>query len=258
MGAAFLIDKRENRHLNRQHVQESLPTEASPQITFSAEDVVGVHMPHNDSLLVEVEIGDCTVTKVLVDTGSSVNLIFKNTLIKLGINLDDMKPSVRSLTCFNGSSKTMLGTIRLHVYAHSVLKNVKFSVIDVRAPHNAILGTPWIHAMKAIPSTYHQCVKFPENDSRIVTLCGDQAAACDLLVAEFKNQQAVAHVNTVAKPIQKIYPLQEEILEVTIDDKVPAKTVRIRAYLSDETKDKIVSFLKRNVSTFAWSTTDMK
>ncbi|KAF8104378.1 hypothetical protein N665_0172s0012 [Sinapis alba] len=105
------------------------------------------------------------------------------------INLGDMKPSARSLTGFNGSSESMLGTIHLRVHAHGVPKNVKFPVIDVQAPYNAILGSPWIHAMRAIPSTYHQCVKFPGNDNRIVTLCGDQVASRDLLVAKINNQQ---------------------------------------------------------------------
>ena len=134
-------------------------------------------MPHNDCLLVEVDISDCEVTKVLVDTGSSVDLIFKNTLEKMKLSLSDMKPSTRSLTGFNESSDTMLGTIRLRVHTQGVTKTIKFSVIDVRAPYNAILGTPWIHAMKAIPSTYHQCVKFPGNDGRVIILHGDQAEA---------------------------------------------------------------------------------
>uniref|UniRef100_A0A0D3AV42 Uncharacterized protein n=1 Tax=Brassica oleracea var. oleracea TaxID=109376 RepID=A0A0D3AV42_BRAOL len=95
-----------------------------------------------------------------------------------------MKPFARSLTGFNGSTKTMLETIRLRVYTEGIAKNVKFSVIDFRAPYNAILGMPWIYAMKAIPSTYHQCIKFPGNDGQIITLRGDQAAARDLLVAE--------------------------------------------------------------------------
>ena len=162
-------------------------------------------MPHNDSLLVDIGISDCTVTKFLVDTGSSVDLIFKSTLVKMGISLDEMKPFARSLTCFNGSTETMLGTIRLRVYAEGIAKNFKFSVIDVRAPYNAILGTPWIHAMKAIRSTYHQCIKFPCNDGRIITLWGDQADAQDLLVAEVKNQKVTSHVNAVAKPIHKTY-----------------------------------------------------
>uniref|UniRef100_A0A0D3AV43 Uncharacterized protein n=1 Tax=Brassica oleracea var. oleracea TaxID=109376 RepID=A0A0D3AV43_BRAOL len=32
--------------------------EASPKITFSAEDAAGVHMPHNDSFLVDIGISD--------------------------------------------------------------------------------------------------------------------------------------------------------------------------------------------------------
>lgn len=35
-----------------------------------------------------------------------------------------------------------------------------------------ILGRPWIHAMKAVPSTYHQCLKYPYNGTEI-TIPGD-------------------------------------------------------------------------------------
>ena len=91
-------------------------------------------MPHNDSLLIDIRIGECQVTKVLVDTGSSVDLIFRDTLDKMGINLRDMKPSSRTLTGFNGSSEQMIGTIRLPVYAGDVTRTVKFSVIRVRHP----------------------------------------------------------------------------------------------------------------------------
>lgn len=45
MGAAFLIDKRENRHLNRQHVQESLPTGETTNINFQAIDLVQESLP---------------------------------------------------------------------------------------------------------------------------------------------------------------------------------------------------------------------
>ena len=87
------------------------------KITFSPKDTIGIHMPHNDCLLVEISIGNCEVTKVLVDTGNSVDLIFKNTLEKMQISLSDMKPSARSLTGFNGSSEMVLGTILLRVHA---------------------------------------------------------------------------------------------------------------------------------------------
>ncbi|KAF8114203.1 hypothetical protein N665_0040s0058 [Sinapis alba] len=188
-----------------------------PQTVFSAEDAIGVHSPHNDPLLVELGIGKCDVTKVLIDTGSSVDLIFQETLDKMGIDLRDMKPSTRSLTGFNGSSEIMLGTIRLPVYACGVVRMVKFSVISAKAHYNVILGTPWIHSMKAVASTYHQCVKFLGPEGKIQTLRGNQQAARDLLIATVKLQQATAHINAVAKPIERIYPQKEEILEVPID-----------------------------------------
>ncbi|KAF8075370.1 hypothetical protein N665_1100s0009 [Sinapis alba] len=122
---------------------------------FSADDDVGIPMPHNDPLLVEISIGNCKVNKVLVDTGSSVDLIFRDILDKMGIDLHEMEPSCRSLTGFNGSSDTMLGKIRLSVYACGVTRTVKFSIISTKIPYNVILGTPWIHSMKAITSTYH-------------------------------------------------------------------------------------------------------
>ena len=94
--------------------------EADHQISFSAADTHGISMPHNDPLLIDIGIVECQVTKVLVDTGSSVDLIFRDTLDTMGIDLRDMKPSSRTLTGFNGSSKQMIGTIRVPVYAGDV------------------------------------------------------------------------------------------------------------------------------------------
>ena len=37
----------------------------------------------------------------------------------------------------------------------------RFCVMDSLSCYNIILGRPWIHDMKAVPSTYHQCIKIP-------------------------------------------------------------------------------------------------
>ncbi|XP_048619845.1 uncharacterized protein LOC125590349 [Brassica napus] len=232
--------------------------EADHQISFSAADTHGISMPHNDPLLIDIKIGECQVTKVLVDTGSSVDLIFRDTLDKMGVDLRDMKPSSRSLTGFNGSSEQMIGTIRLPVYAGVVTRTVKFSVIRAKAPYNAILGTPWLHSMKAIPSTYHQCVKFPGKDGTTQPIRRDQRAARELLIAAVKLQQSPSLINAITKPIHMIYPQKEEIREVPIDGADSAKVVRIGAYLSDDLQSLIISFLKEYASTFAWVTSDMK
>lgn len=179
------------------------------QITFSPVDSVGVHMPHNDPLLVELGIATCDVAKVLIYTSSSVDLILRNTLDKMGVNLHDMKPLSRSLTGFNGASETTIGMIKIPVYACGVTRTVKLSVMRTSAPYNAILGTPWLHSMNAISSTYHQCVKFPGPGGHIQTLREDQQAAHDLLIATVKMQQSTPRINAISKQIQ---PQKDEIL----------------------------------------------
>ncbi|KAF8104775.1 hypothetical protein N665_0168s0018 [Sinapis alba] len=116
--------------------------------------------PHNDPLLVKLQISTYEVSRVLIDTGSSVNLIFRQTLIKMMVDLKDIKPSSRALIGFNGSSTQLLGTIRLNVFVGGVSKLVKLSVIDTKTQYTTILGTPWLQMMKAVPSTYHLCAKF--------------------------------------------------------------------------------------------------
>lgn len=229
-----------------------------PPITFSSDDAEGVHAPHNDPLLVVLGIGEYDVTKILIDTGSSVDLIFRGTLQKMGVDLDDIKASSRTLTGFNGSSETILGTIRLPVRACGVTRTVKFAVVSTKAPYHAILGTPWLHSMQAVPSTYHQCVKFPGTDGKIKTLRGDQKAARDLLVATVKLQRASLPVNSVSPPTPKVHSQESEVLELPVDDVDQSRTVRVGAYLSDEMQQSILDFLRQNVSTFAWSMTDMK
>ena len=228
--------------------------ENDSSITFSPNDAIGVHLPHNDPLLVEVGIAKCDVTNVLIDTGSSVDLIFRDTLDNMGVDLRDMKPSSRSLTGFNGASETMIGTIKLPVYACGVTRTVKFSVIRTKAPYNAILGTPWLHSFKAVSSTYHQCVKFPGLNGQVQTLRGDQQAARDLLIATVKMQQSTPRINAVAKQIQ---PQKYEIIEVAIVDSDESKVVRVGAFLSEEMQQAIIDFLRKNTSTFAWTTSNM-
>lgn len=51
-----------------------------------------------------------------------------------------------------------------------------FYVIDAPSPFNIILGRPWINGAKAVPSTYHLCVKFP-TDHGVATVRGNQNVA---------------------------------------------------------------------------------
>ncbi|XP_033144451.1 uncharacterized protein LOC117132954 [Brassica rapa] len=234
---------------------QKLPND--PPISFSSEDLLGVNLPHNDPLLVVLAIDKYDVTKVLIDTSSLVDIIFREILVKMGIDLKDVKPSSRTVTGFNGSYEVILG-IRLSVQAEGVTQMVKFSVVSTKAPYHVILGTPWLYSMRAIASTYHQCVKFPGVDGMVKTVRGDQRATRDCLITTIKLQRSQSLVNSVSPPISKVCPQKEEVLEVPVDESDPSKVLRVGTYLSDEMQRTILDFLKQNLSTFAWSMSDMQ
>ena len=162
---------------------------ADESISFTQDDLKGLDTPHNDPLVVELIIGDSRVTRVLIDTGSSVDLIFKDTLTAMSISDRQIKPISRPLAGFDGDFVMTIGTVKLPMFVRGMITWVKFVVIDKPAIYNAILGTPWLHQMQAIPSTYHQCVKFPTHNG-VFTLRGNQQVARTCFLIEHRARNA--------------------------------------------------------------------
>ena len=108
-----------------------------------------------------MHIGNVLVRRILVDTGSSTNLITLTALKEMGLSENDIHKLPVPLVGFNGEVKHTTGNITLQTFAKGVNLQVEFVVIDCPSSYNVILGRPWIHDMKAVASTYHQTVKFP-------------------------------------------------------------------------------------------------
>ncbi|KAJ9536184.1 hypothetical protein OSB04_un000644 [Centaurea solstitialis] len=130
-------------------------------ITFDQDDTQGVHHKHHDALVIQLTIGNCSTKRILIDGGSSANVIFADTLKVMGIERSEIVRRSTTLIGFNGDPMNTLGEIILPVFAKGINKQTKFNVVDCQSAYNVILGRPWIHEMKAIPSTYHQKIKFP-------------------------------------------------------------------------------------------------
>ncbi|XP_060210532.1 uncharacterized protein LOC132637469 [Lycium barbarum] len=108
-------------------------------ISFSEEDAEGIIQPHNDALVISILINKTHVKRILVDPGSSANIIQR--------------------------------------------KHIKFYVIDGELRYNALLGRPWLHIMRAVPSTLHQMLKFPTSEG-VKIIHGEQPAAKEMFVVE--------------------------------------------------------------------------
>ncbi|RVW31155.1 hypothetical protein CK203_108452 [Vitis vinifera] len=145
-------------------------------IIFPPVDPTRTLQPHRDALILSLEIGDFDVRRILVDPGSSADLVQASVIGHMGHSLAGLENPGRILSGFNGSSTTSLGDIILPVRAGPITLNVQFSVVQELSPFNVILGRTWLHYMKAIPSTYHQMVSFLTNEGQ-TDLYGSQLAA---------------------------------------------------------------------------------
>ena len=61
----------------------------------------------------------------------------------------------------SGETTIALGSTDLAVKVGTVRRVTEFLVVDRPASYNVIMKTPWLNSMRATPSTYHLCLKFP-------------------------------------------------------------------------------------------------
>ncbi|XP_022861271.1 uncharacterized protein LOC111381691 [Olea europaea var. sylvestris] len=86
------IEGTENSHLGEENqgtkespVNESQKANRMAPVTFSQEDAQGVHHPHCDALVVRAVVARNGLKRMLVDNGSSVNILFGSTFDKIQI-----------------------------------------------------------------------------------------------------------------------------------------------------------------------------
>ncbi|KAL0847607.1 hypothetical protein Bca101_020853 [Brassica carinata] len=73
-------------------------------VTFNVLDTEGLDAPHNDPLVITLTVGDCKVSRILIDTGRSVDMIFRDTVRKMNINENNVKPEMSPLVSFAGDT----------------------------------------------------------------------------------------------------------------------------------------------------------
>ena len=144
-------------------------------ISFPPINPTRVITPHYDALVLTVCINSFDVHRVLVDPGSAADLLHLPALKKMGVPMDHLCSACRVLLGFNGATTLSVGDVTFSVKAGPVTQQVLFSVVEDLGPYNAILGRAWLHAMKVVPSTYHQNISYLTASGQ-VDLQGSQLA----------------------------------------------------------------------------------
>ena len=120
-------------------------------VTFASR----VLQPHKDALVLTLGISGFDVRRVLVDLGSSVDLLQMSAYKQMGRSPSILENLRRLLSRFNGATTTSQGDVVLPVQVGLVTLNVQFSMVEDLSHFNAIMGHTLLHKMKIIPSTYH-------------------------------------------------------------------------------------------------------
>ncbi|XP_077242445.1 uncharacterized protein LOC143882958 [Tasmannia lanceolata] len=107
------------RQLNSVHIPDKkLKVEklkADNTISFAGADLNNVILPHNDALVITMLIANFETPKILVDNGSSADVLYYQAFKQLGIKDDLSKPSTTELYGFAGEVVKVVGTIELPV-----------------------------------------------------------------------------------------------------------------------------------------------
>ena len=82
-------------------------------ITFSDSDMEGCQHPHDDPLVIKVVVANKMINRVLVDNGSSTNIIFALAFDKMGIGREKLEQVNTCLCEFSRERVLPLGSILL-------------------------------------------------------------------------------------------------------------------------------------------------
>jgi hypothetical protein len=220
-------------------------------ITFSREDHPNrIPNPGQYPLVVDPVIGNARFSKVLMDGGSSLNILYAHTLRLLGIGLDQLRPST---TPFHGIAPGKriqpLGQIDLPVWFgmqdNFRKETLTFEVVGFKRAYHAILGRLCYTKFMAVPNyTYFKMKMLGPKGVITMGLSIEHAFDCDIECVE--HAEALALDEALVANLEKLvnedldsgakhasnFEAAEQTKEVPLDPVAPeGKALRVSSTL---------------------------
>ena len=218
-------------------------------MSFNEADAKGVKQPHNNPLVIMLNIEGFNTKRILVDNGSFVDIIYLPAFQQLKLDPKRLRPFESPLVNFSGDRVYPKGivTLTITVGAHprQLTRQLDFLMVDCPSSYNVIIGRPMLNRWKAATSTYCLKVKFPI-DNGVGEVKGDQILARECY------QAVLAAKENHTWMIEEKGENKMEALETVIQiENETTKTTRIGTTLSLEMRTRLIQFLKENLDVFA-------
>jgi hypothetical protein len=142
-----------------------------------------VENPGGLALVVAPQVGGYKLTKVLMDGGSSINILYYETFKQMNLSKKQLKPSS---TVFHGivpgKSAYPIGWISLEVTFGTEFNYrsefLTFEVVKIKSPYHALFGRPPYACFMARPCYVYLKLKMPGPEGTI-TVDGDRKIALE-------------------------------------------------------------------------------
>jgi len=111
-------------------------------LSFSDEDLPVEGKKHNLALNISVMCKSDSLSNVLIDTGSALNVMPKSTLNQLAYLGAQLRPNTVSVRAFDGTRRSVVGDIDLPISVGPYEFVVTFQVMDIQASYSCLLSRP--------------------------------------------------------------------------------------------------------------------
>ena len=124
-GSFRFLKKAYQRQVNSVHVIPPFKQRKTDQdMSFNDRDATGVKQPHNDPLVIMLNIEGFNTKRILVDNGSSADIIYLPTFQQLKLDPKRLRPFESPLVSFSGDRVYPKGIVTLTVTVRAQLRQL--------------------------------------------------------------------------------------------------------------------------------------
>ena len=223
-------------------------------------------------MVISVVTAGRKVHRVLVDQGSSTDVMFWVTFNKLQLSPDLLRPYTGCLYGFARDQVEVRGHLELRTTftdgAASRIENIRYLVVNAPSAYNILLGRPTLNRLRAVSSTRNMKMKLPDLGGKVITIKSDQKEDKRCYEKSLKTKRGVFMVTTRAPSKEVVAPPEIVRAEIArerrpeptgkvLEREIGGKTFKLGKSLAQAAQDQIAEVIAWHLDGFAWSASDM-
>ncbi|XP_068504019.1 uncharacterized protein [Phaseolus vulgaris] len=237
-------------------------------LVFTKADLRDV-VPHdNDPVVISIVTVGRKVHRVLVDQGSSADMMFWTTFNKLQLSSNLLRLYTGCLYSFAGDQVEVRGHLELRTTftdgTTSSTENIRYLIVNAPSAYNILLGRPTLNRKRAVSSTRHMKMKLPDVGGKVITIKSDQKEAKSCYESNLKTKRGVFMVTTRAPSEEGVAPPERVARErrpepsgEVLKREIGGRMFKLGKLLAQAAQDQITEVIARHLDAFTWSASDM-